>query len=164
MLSGRRSARPLLQTQASAIRLPTKADGRREDVTPARSPLACRGRNAAERERTLNLVWAVLICAAATAVSIGVMLLVRRRAPAGSHFQDGDRAAGVFGVLAGGFAVLIGFVVFLAFESYDTSRTGAEAESRTVVQMFETAQFLPPPASAQLSGELICYARNVVHQ
>ena len=92
------------------------------------------------------------------------MLLVRRRAPDGSYFQDGDRAAGVFGVLATGFAVLIGFVVFLAFESYDTSRSGAEAESRTVVQMFETAQFLPPPASAQLSGELICYARNVVYQ
>ena len=92
------------------------------------------------------------------------MLFVRRSAPEGSYFEDGDRAAGVFGVLATGFAVLIGFVVFLAFESYDTSRSGAEAESRTVVQMVETAQFLPPPASAQLTGELICYARNVVHQ
>ena len=92
------------------------------------------------------------------------MLLVRRRAPDGSYFADGDRAAGVFGVLATGFAVLIGFVVFLAFESYDTSRSGAESESRAVVQMFETAQFLPQPASAQLSGELICYAKNVVYQ
>ena len=92
------------------------------------------------------------------------MLFVRRSAPEGSYFEDGDRAAGVFGVLATGFAVLIGFVVFLAFESYDTSRSGAEAESRTVVQMVETAQFLPPPASAELTGELICYARNVVHQ
>ena len=112
----------------------------------------------------LNLVWAGLVVAAAAAVTIAVMLLVRRRAPDGSYFQDGDRAAGVFGVLATGFAVLIGFVVFLAFESYDTSRSGAETESRTVVQMFETAQFLPAPASSQLSGELICYARDVVHQ
>ena len=112
----------------------------------------------------LNLVWAGLVVAAATAVAIAVMLLVRRRAPDGSYFQDGDRAAGVFGVLATGFAVLIGFVVFLAFESYDTSRSGAETESRTVVQMFETAQFLPAPASSQLSGELICYARDVVYQ
>ena len=92
------------------------------------------------------------------------MLFVRRRAPEGSHFEDGDRAAGVFGMLATGFAVLIGFVVFLAFESYDTSRRGAEAEARTVFQQVETAQFLPPSASAQLSGELICYGRNVVHQ
>ena len=74
------------------------------------------------------------------------MLLVRRRAPEGSYFQDGDRAAGVFGVLATGFAVLLGFVVFLAFESYDTSRSGAETEAELVVQQFETAQFFPPRA------------------
>ena len=46
-------------------------------------------------------------------------------------------------MLATGFAVLIGFVVFLAFESFDTSRSGAEAEARIVAQQFETAQFLP---------------------
>jgi hypothetical protein len=92
------------------------------------------------------------------------MLLVRRRAPAGSYFEDGDRAAGVFGVLATGFAVLLGFVVFLAFESYDTSRTGAEAEAQIVTQQFETAQFFPAAARAPLSGELVCYARTVIHQ
>src|ERR1700756_3667338 len=96
------------------------------------------------------------------ALAITAMLLVRRGARDGSYFEDGDRAAGVFGVLATGFAILVGFVVFLAFESYDTSRSGAEAESRIVVQQFETAQFLPQPASARLSGELICYARDVV--
>ena len=51
------------------------------------------------------------------------------RAPDGSYFHDGDRAAGVFGVLATGFAVLLGFVVFLAFTSYDAARAGAEAEA-----------------------------------
>src|SRR4029077_13044497 len=92
------------------------------------------------------------------------MLLVRRRAPAGSYFEDGDRAAGVFGVLATGFAVLLGFVVFLAFESYDTSRSGAEQEAQIVTQQFETAQFFPKPARAPLLGELVCYARTVIHQ
>ena len=52
------------------------------------------------------------------------MLLVRRKAPDGGYFNDGDRAAGVFGVLATGFAVLLGFIVFLAFASYDASRAG----------------------------------------
>ena len=74
------------------------------------------------------------------------MLFVRRTAPAGSYFEDGDRAAGVFGVLATGFAVLLGFVVFLAFESYDTSRSGAEAEAQTVALQFQTAQLLPVAA------------------
>lgn len=67
----------------------------------------------------------------------------------------------MFGVLATGFSVLLGFVVFLAFESFDQTRTGAEAEALTVTQQFETAQFLPDQA-AQLGGELVCYARYVV--
>jgi hypothetical protein len=67
----------------------------------------------------VNLVWGVLVTAAAAAIAVAAMLLVRRRAPAGSRFADGDRAAGVFGVLATGFSVLLGFIVFLAFTSYD---------------------------------------------
>ena len=59
------------------------------------------------------------------------MLLVRRGAPEGSYFSDGDRASGVFGVLATGFSVLLGFIIFLAFDSYDESRSGAEAEAIT---------------------------------
>ena len=97
-------------------------------------------------------------------VAITAMLLVRRGAPEGSYFEDGDRASGIFGVLATGFAVLIGFVVFLAFESFDTSRSGAEAEARTVVEQFETAQFLPVAVRARLSGDLVCYARTVISQ
>ena len=107
---------------------------------------------------------AVIVVVVVAAVAIACMLFVRRTAPEGSYFADGDRASGVFGVLATGFAVLIGFVVFLAFESFDTSRSGAEAEARTVAQQFETAQFMPAGSRAQLSGELICYARYVVHQ
>ena len=89
------------------------------------------------------------------------MLLVRRNAPDGSYFHDGDRAAGVFGVLATGFAVLLGFVVFLAFTSYDAARAGAETEALIVAQQVETAQFFPPPAADELTGELVCYARSV---
>lgn len=110
----------------------------------------------------MTLAWAALIVVVVSATAIAAMLLVRRRAPDGSYFQDGDRAAGVFGVLATGFAVLLGFVVFLAFESFDTSRAGAESEAELVFQQFETAQLLPAEARSSLSGQLICYARTVV--
>lgn len=112
----------------------------------------------------MTLLWAGLIVLGVAAVAITAMLLVRRNAPDGSYFEDGDRAAAVFGVLATGFAVLIGFVVFLAFESFDTSRSGSEAEALILAQQFETAQFLPPSVRGKLSGELVCYARAVVHQ
>jgi hypothetical protein len=110
----------------------------------------------------VDLLWAALLVAGVTAVSVAAMLLVRRGAPEGSYFEDGDRASGVFGVLAAGFAILLGFVVFLAFANYDASRAGAEAESRLVAQQFETAQLLPAAVGARLSGQLVCYARTVV--
>jgi hypothetical protein len=112
----------------------------------------------------MSLFTAAVIVVGVSAIAITAMLLVRRRAPAGSYFQDGDRAAGVFGVLSTGFAVMLGFVVFLAFESFDTSRSGAEAEAEIVMQQFETAQFMPAAARDRLSGDLICYSRSVVHQ
>src|SRR6476646_2069747 len=112
----------------------------------------------------MSLVWSGLIIVVVTVLAITTMLLVRSRAPAGSRFEDGDRAAGVFGVLATGFAVLLGFVVFLAFESFDTSRSGAQAEAQIVAQQFETAQFFPVAVRARLSGVPVCYARKVVHQ
>lgn len=109
----------------------------------------------------MNLLVAGLIILAVTAVAVAAILVVRRNAPDGSYFHDGDRAAGVFGVLATGFAVLLGFVVFLSFTSYDAARSGAEKEALTVAQQVETAQFFPPPVAEQLTSELVCYARSV---
>ena len=111
----------------------------------------------------MNVVWASLVVIGAATVAIAVMLLIRRRAPEGSYFADGDRAAGVFGVLATGFSVLLGFIVFLAFTSYDQSRTGAEQEALILVQQVENAQFFPERARGELTGELVCYGRSVVN-
>ena len=112
----------------------------------------------------MNLVWGILIVVLTVGAAISAMLLVRRRAPEGSHFTDGDRASGVFGVLATGFSIFAGFVIFLVFTSYDQSRSGAEAEALTVVQQVETAQFLPAQIRDRLTGELTCYGRSVVSQ
>jgi hypothetical protein len=109
----------------------------------------------------MNIVVAVLIVVVTTGIAVAAMLLVRRRAPDGSYFNDGDRAAGVFGVLATGFAVLLGFVVFLAFTSYDDSRAGAEDEALVVAQQIETAQLLPEDVRDDLTVGLVCYARSV---
>jgi len=112
----------------------------------------------------MNVVWGFLITVGVSAVTITAMLLVRRRAPEGSYFSDGDRASGVFGVLATGFSVLLGFIIFLAFTSYDQSRAGAEDEALVLTQQVETAQFFAGAVGAELTGELICYGRSVVYE
>lgn len=109
----------------------------------------------------MNVLVGALFVVAVSAITVSAMLLVRRRAPEGSYFSDGDRASGVFGVLATGFSVLLGFIIFLAFQSYDESRSGAEAEATIVAQQVQTAQFMPENATGELTGELVCYARSV---
>jgi len=112
----------------------------------------------------MTLVWPILIVVACTAAAVGAMLFVRRRAPEGSYFSDGDRAAGVFGVITTGFSVLLGFIIFLAFTSYDDTKQGAETEAQVVAQQFETAQFMPAAQRQDLADGLVCYARYVVHR
>ena len=109
----------------------------------------------------MNIPVAVIIVVASTAVSVVLMLLVRRRAPAGGHFRSNDRAASVFGILATAFAVLLGFVMFLTFTSYDAARAGAEHEALLVQEQLETVQLLPADVEQELTGELVCYARSV---
>ena len=109
----------------------------------------------------MNVVLGLVVLALVTGVTVAAMLWVRRRAPEGSYFTDGDRASGVFGVLATGFSLLLGFIIFLAFSSYDESRRGAEAEATIVAQQVQTAQFLPEDVGLELTGELSCYARSV---
>ena len=112
----------------------------------------------------MSVGWGLAIVACAAVLAAATLLLVRRRAPEEGFFTDGDRAAGVFGVLATGVTLLLGFVIFLAFESYDESRSGAETEALMVAQQVSTAQLFPSAVSERLTSELVCYGRSVVGQ
>ena len=89
----------------------------------------------------MNLVIGGIIVVVATAVGVAAMLAVRRRALEGSYFSDGDRASGVFGVLATGFSLLFGSSSSLRSRTTIRREGGAEQESLVVTQQFETAKF-----------------------
>jgi hypothetical protein len=46
--------------------------------------------------------------------------------------------------------IFAGFIILLAFTSYDQSRSGGESEALTVIQQFETAEFLPEAVRRRL--------------
>jgi hypothetical protein len=100
----------------------------------------------------MNLLWGFVIVAVAVAVAVAAMLLVRRRAPDGSYFSDGDRASGVFGVLATGFSLLLGLIVFLAFTSYDESKTGPRAKRSPWSSSSRPPSSCRPPSASGSPG------------
>jgi Protein of unknown function (DUF4239) len=116
----------------------------------------------ASRRRAVNLWLGGAIIVAAVAVAVTLMVIARRHAPASGFFTDSDRSAGIFGVLGTSFAVLLAFVIFLAFESYGNAKDKAGTEAVAVTGLFGTARVFSPSARDQLRGELICYGRSVV--
>ena len=132
-------------------RSPPSEDAGRRDLAPSVGPAVVR------------LPWIILILVVVNLATIAAMLGSGTGA-GGQPLQGGDRASGVFSVLAGGFAIFAGFIIFLAFTSYDQSRSGAETEAITVAQQFETAQFLPPDVRRQADRRAGLLRRSVVDE
>ena len=86
------------------------------------------------------------------------MLIVRRSAPEGSYFEDGDRASGVFVCLQLDSLCYSASWCSLRLKA-STRRERAPVEAAIVAQQFETAQLLPVAVRARLSGQLVGYAR-----
>jgi len=112
----------------------------------------------------VNPLLAAIVIVVSTIVMITIMLLIRRVAPSGGFFADSDRASGVFGFLGAGFVILLGFVIFLSFGTYDAAANHADGEAAAVVDQFQTASDFRGPLVERAEGQLICYARSVVAQ
>jgi hypothetical protein len=111
----------------------------------------------------LNVTVMVVVIAAAVAFGVALMFVVRRRMRSEYLIANPEPLSGIFGVVGTAFAVLLAFVVLVAFQSYADGRGGAEDEAGAVVEMFRTGRFFPPAQQSKLQGELACYSRSVVH-
>jgi hypothetical protein len=104
----------------------------------------------------------VVILLVLLALTGWVMLRVRRKAPVGSYFRDSQQAAGAFTVTGTIFAVLVGFVCRLAFQSYENARSSSQDEALATLAMFHSAEHFPAPSQRALQADLVCYERAVV--
>jgi Protein of unknown function (DUF4239) len=110
----------------------------------------------------MHLWLALLIVVGVTAVSVGGMLLVRRRAPEGTYFKDPIPPGAVYTVVGTAYMVIVAFVFFVGFEGYRAARVDAEDEATATLAMFHAAVPFSPTVRDRLQGEAVCYAREVV--
>ncbi len=106
--------------------------------------------------------FAALIILGVAALSAVGMLIVRRRAPAGTFFKDPIPGGAVYTVVGTAYMVILAFVFFIAFESYGGAKTDAEEEATAVLAMYHAAGPFGSAARAELQGQTICYAREVI--
>jgi hypothetical protein len=110
----------------------------------------------------MDLWLAALIILGAAAVSAAGMLMVQRRAPAGTYFKDPIPAGAVYTVVGTAYMVILAFVFFVAFESYHAAKSAAQDEATATLAMYHAAGPFDPDARAQLQEDVICYAREVI--
>src|SRR4051795_6616298 len=109
-------------------------------------------------------LWEVIVLIVVVdAVIAGALVWIRRRAPEGSYFSDSQRAAGAFAVNGTIFAVLVGFVFLLSFQSYQNVRSSSKDESIAIIGLYNSAEHFAPPARAGLEADTVCYARAVTN-
>jgi hypothetical protein len=105
---------------------------------------------------------AALIILGAAALSAVGMVIVHRRAPPGTVFNDPIPAGAVYTVAGTAYMVILAFVFFIAFESYGGAKADAEEEATATLAMFHAAGPFGPASRAELERQMICYAREVI--
>ena len=110
----------------------------------------------------MELWLAALIIVGAAVLSAAGMLIVRRRAPAGTFFKDPIPAGAVYTVVGTAYMVIVAFVFFIAFESYGGAKADAEEEATATLAMFHADAPFGPATREELQGQMICYARDVI--
>src|SRR5215217_3454520 len=100
----------------------------------------------------MELWLAALIILGVAALSAAGMLLVRRRAPAGTFFNDPIPGGAVYTVAGTAYMVILAFVFFIAFESYGGAKSDAEDEATATFAMFHAAGLFGPAARAGSRG------------
>ncbi len=105
----------------------------------------------------------LLLIVVPTLLAVVAMLVVRRwAAPPGGLMSSMESADGIFSAAGAGLTVLLAFVIFTTFNSYENGRNATGQEAVAAQQMYQTAGFFPDKSEA-LRGEVICYARSVIH-
>jgi Protein of unknown function (DUF4239) len=100
------------------------------------------------------------ILAVAVGLALGGLVLARR--VEGGWWKDPGRAAGVLGAARGPFAVILAFVIFIAFQGYNDARRDADQEASATRRLFKETDLIEGLVRPQIQANLICYVRGVI--
>ena len=106
----------------------------------------------------------IAIIIVGTEICALALILVRRyRQQRSNRYHKSPIAGDIFGVIGTGFTVILAFVIFTSFESYQQARDEAGVESVATRQMESLTTYFPQQSRILLQGDLVCYGRAVVY-
>ncbi|WP_102126520.1 DUF4239 domain-containing protein [Deinococcus planocerae] len=110
----------------------------------------------------MGWLWALLFVLASVLASLGGMLLVRRSVRLSTLEEHREVAGFVYAVIGVVYAVLLAFVVIVAWEEQGEARARTEQEANALADLYRGARAFPPEARTALREDLRGYAETVV--
>lgn len=104
----------------------------------------------------------LLIVAAVAVLAVAVHLLVQRRFEYGVLSRHNDVAGFLLSVVGVIYAVVLGFVVIVAWQKYDTAKHDVESEVAATIDLDHAVTGFPAPLRNRLRKQLLAYAHRVV--
>ena len=104
---------------------------------------------------------AIVTVGGAVALSVGGLVLVRRRFPELSKHGVNDVVGVVIGVLAAVLGILLGFVTVSLYDSFTEAKATVQGEATEVIQLYDDSRAFAPPADAAVQREIKSYVAAV---
>ena len=105
---------------------------------------------------------ALLFIVVGVAVSLGGMLLVRRRVALSTLEEHREVAGFIYAIIGVIYAVLLAFVVVVVWQQQEEARVRVEQEANGIADLYRGAQAFPASVRTQLRGELRAYTEAVL--
>jgi|SRR5919109_1771456 hypothetical protein len=108
----------------------------------------------------MSLGVAVAILVGSVPAGAAAAILLSRISPESGEPNDTTRV--VFTFLATAWALVVAFVVFLAFNNYVKIKSSASSEADAAKGVYLTAEAFSGPTEDLLQHDIVCYARSVI--
>jgi hypothetical protein len=105
----------------------------------------------------------LLIIAIVAAVAVALHALWQRRFKSDVLRKHNDVAGFLFSAVGVIYAVVLGFVVVVVWEKYDTTVANVETEVAAVSDLYRTAAGFSDPARSEIRRELATYTDEIIH-
>jgi hypothetical protein len=104
----------------------------------------------------------LLFIAVAVACSVGVHLIVQRRFRSEDLRRHNDVAGYLFSAIGVLYAVVLGFVVVVVWQKYDSTISNVEAEVDATGNLYHVVDGLPVSVRTPVRNDLLAYVRLVL--
>src|SRR5512138_859465 len=108
-----------------------------------------------------NYLSFTLVCIITVGLSLLGLMFVRKRFPHEKIKDNHDTASVIFNAYGLLYAVMVAFVVYVTWGTYDTATKDVEMEANQLMNLYYTSQAYPDSVSKDLQKKLLNYTDDI---